>query len=72
MGQWAKIKIENAALYFVILSSIRNIYVAIIFISYFLLLLLLFFDEALNFHNRILISQKGQLVIRNCQWKCML
>ena len=30
------------------------------------------FDEVSNFPNRILTSQKAQLVIKNCQWNCML
>ena len=25
-----------------------------------------------NFHNRILTDQEQELVIRNCQWNCML
>ena len=31
-----------------------------------------FFDEVSNFRNRILTNQKPELVIRNCQWNCML
>ena len=30
------------------------------------------FDEVLNFGNRILTNQKPELVIRNCQWNCMM
>ena len=30
-----------------------------------------FFDEVLNFRNRILADQRPELVIQNCQWKCM-
>ena len=30
-----------------------------------------FFDEVSNFCNRILTSQKPELVKRNCQWNCM-
>ena len=42
----------------------HKICVVIIFIS--------FSDEVSNFRNRILINQKQELVIRNCQWNCML
>ena len=38
--------------------------VFIIFIS--------FFDKASDFYNRELINKKPELVIRNCQWNCML
>ena len=31
----------------------------------------LFFDEVSNFLNRMLTNLKPELVIRNCQWKCM-
>ena len=31
-----------------------------------------FFDEQSNFRNRILTNQKPELVIRNCQWNCVL
>ena len=30
-----------------------------------------FFEEVLNFRNRILINKKLKLVIRNYQWNCM-
>ena len=29
-------------------------------------------DEVSNFRNRILTIQKPKLVIRNCQWNCIL
>ena len=41
----------------------HKICVFIIFIS--------FFDEKLNFRNRILTNQKRELVVSNCQWNCM-
>ena len=30
-----------------------------------------FFDELPNFCNRILTSQKHELVVSNCQWNCV-
>ena len=41
----------------------HKIFVFIIFIS--------FLDEVSNFRNRILTSQKHELVVSNCQWNCM-
>ena len=32
----------------------------------------LYFDKVSNFSNRILTNQKPELVIKNCQWNCML
>ena len=29
-------------------------------------------DEVSNFCNRILTNQKQELVVRNCQWNCMI
>ena len=31
-----------------------------------------FFDKVSNLRNRILTNQKPELMIRNCQWNCML
>ena len=31
-----------------------------------------FFDEESNFRNRILTNHKSELVMKNCQWNCML
>ena len=31
-----------------------------------------FLDAVSNFHNMIITNQKPELVIRNCQWKCMV
>ena len=30
-----------------------------------------FFNKVSNFRNRILTSQKHELVVSNCQWNCM-
>ena len=50
--------------FFVFLKFDQQKCVFIIFIS--------FFDEWSNFRNRILTTQKPELVIRNCPWNCML
>ena len=62
------------------------LYVFIYFFGFLLLLLLFFiikfgflsfsffffyFDEVSNFRKRILINQKQELVVQNCQWNCM-
>ena len=47
-----------------------KICVFIIFISFFLSFFF-FFDEVSNFRNRILTNQKRELVVSNCQLKCI-
>ena len=73
-GQWGEFKTKTL------------LYVFIYFFGFLLLLLLFFiikfvflsfsfffffFDEASNFRKRILINQKQELVVQNCQWNCM-
>ena len=67
-GQLDKFRVKNASLrlhtfWLFFLFFIKKTCVFIIFIS--------FFDEVLNFCNRIFTNQKPELVIRHCQWKCM-
>ena len=70
MGQWGGFRVKNATLCLqihlghLLLFLIKKNCLSIIFISC--------FDEVSNFPNRILTSQKAQLVIKNCQWNCML
>ena len=47
----------------IFLFFIKNLFFFIIFIS--------FPDELSNFRNRILINQKPEWVVRNCQWNCL-
>ena len=63
---WVDIKTFTQSLFtslalFCCFSS--KICVFIIFIS--------FFDKVSNFHKRILINQRDELVVSNCQWNCM-
>ena len=54
------VTVQNATLYFHLLSW-----------HFFFFFLNLFFDEVLNFCNRILTNQKQEeYVIKNCQWNC--
>ena len=68
-GQWGEFTVKNVTSYlhtlswhFIVIFHLKNCDF-IIFIS--------FFDEVSNFPNRILINQKPEQVIRNCQWNCM-
>ena len=56
-------RVQSKECYFMFTYTSAFFIVFIIFIS--------FFGEASNFHNRILISQKSELVIRSCQWNFM-
>ena len=51
--------------FFAFLLFVIKRFVFIIFIS-------CFFDKVSNLRNRTLTNQKPELVIRNCQWNCML
>ena len=47
---------------------IKFVFLSFSFLSFFLLF---FFDEVSNFRNRILTSQKRELVVFNCQLNCI-
>ena len=67
-GEWGEFRMKNVIciyIYFYGISSLgflKKIDFQSVLIS----------DEVSNFCNRILTNQKQELVVRNCQWNCMI
>ena len=68
---WGKFTVKNASLYLHIFSW--QFFVVVVFVEKMCFYQFhLFFDELLNFCNRILKNQEMEQMISNCQWNCMM
>ena len=52
-------------------KMLLNAFFFFFFFFFFFIIFISFLDEVSNFRNRILTSQKHELVVSNCQWNCM-